>query len=53
MDHNAKSKLEFSVSYPVSKTLDYYVSMANILKPKKKAKKHDLSTITLGYPYSK
>ena len=27
--------------------------MAKLLRPKKKAKKQDLSTITLGYLYSK
>ena len=53
MDHSAESKLGFSDIYPVSKNLDCYVSMADILRPKKKAKKQDLSTITLGYLHSK
>ena len=53
MDHSAESKLGSSDIYPVSKNLDCYVSMADILRPKKKAKKQDLSTITLGYLHSK
>ena len=33
--------------------LECYVSMAEMLRPKKKAKAKDLSTITLGYLHSK
>jgi hypothetical protein len=34
-------------------TLECYVSMAEMLRPKKKVEKHDLSTITLGHLHSK
>ena len=53
MGHSAESKLGSVDLYPVSINLDCYVSMADILRPKKKAKKQDLSTITLGYLHSK
>jgi hypothetical protein len=53
MDHSAESKLGSSDIYPVSKNLDCYVSMADILRPKKKAKRTDLSTITIGYLHSR
>ena len=53
MAHSAESKLGSSDIYPMSKNLDCYVSMAEILRPKKKAKRQDFSTITLGYLHSK
>ena len=53
MDHSAESKLGSSNIYPVSKNLDCYVSMADILRPKKKAMSYNLSTITLSYLHSK
>ena len=53
MAHSAESKLGSSDIYPMSKNLDCYVSMAEILRPKKKAKRYNLSTITLCYLHSK
>jgi hypothetical protein len=53
MGYSAESKLESSDIHSESKNLDCYVSMAEILRPKKKAKKQDLFTITLGYLHSK
>ena len=53
MGHSAESKLGFPDMYPMSKSLDCYVSMADILRPKKKAKRQDFSTITLGYLHNK
>src|SRR5687768_8001357 len=53
MDHKAKSNIENLDIYTESPNIDCYVSMAEMLRPKKKAKKQNLSTITLGYLHSK
>src|SRR5688500_9718835 len=53
MDHNSKSNLESFDIYTESQKIDCYVSMAEKLRPKKKAKKQHLSTITLGYLHTK
>ena len=53
MDHNSKSNLECFDIYTESPKVDCYVSMAEMLRPKKKVKKEHLSTITLGYLHSK
>ena len=53
MVHSAESKLGSPDIYPMSKNLDCYVTMAKLLRPQKKAKRQDLSTITLGYLHSK
>ena len=51
MGHSFNSKTELDI-YPTD-DLDCYVSMAEMLRPKKKAKTENLSTITLGYLHSK
>src|SRR5687767_5223846 len=48
MAHNSESNLENLDIYPESQKIKCYVSMAEMLRPKKKAKKHYLSAITLG-----
>src|SRR5688500_18582402 len=53
MAHNSKSNLENLDIYPKSQKIECYVSMAEMLSPKRKAKKQHLSTITLGYFQSK
>ena len=53
MDHNTESNIENFDIYTESKNIDCYVSMAEMLRPKKKAKTENLSTITLGYLHSK
>src|SRR6187200_388419 len=53
MDHNSESNLENFDIYTESQNIDCYVSMAEMLRPKKKAKTENLSTITLGYLHSK
>src|SRR5687767_11894783 len=53
MDHNTESNLENTDIYTESQNVDCYVSMAEMLRPKKKAKTENLSTITLGYLHSK
>src|SRR5688500_1983543 len=53
MAHNSESKLENLDMYPESQKIKRYVSMAEMLRPKKKAKKQHLSTITLGYLHTK
>ena len=53
MDHNSKSNLECFDMYTESPKIDCYVSMAEMLRPKKKVKRKHLSTITLGYLHSK
>src|SRR5688500_13588077 len=50
MDHSLSSKDLLNV---YQKNLECYASMAELLRPKKKAKVRDLSTITLGYLHSK
>ena len=52
MDYSLSSKSQLSV-YDKDWNLECYVSMAEMLRPKKKAKSKDLSTITLGYLHSK
>ena len=53
MDHNTESNIENFDVYTESQNIDCYVSMAEMLRPKKKAKTENLSTITLGYLHSK
>ena len=53
MDHNSKSNLEHFHIRTESWNINCYVSMAEMLRPKKKAKKQYLSTITLGYLHTK
>src|SRR5688500_8231996 len=53
MAHNSESILENLDIYPESQKIECYVSMAEMLRPKKKSKKQHLSTITLGYLYTK
>src|SRR5687767_26552 len=52
MGHSLSSKNQLNV-YNKDWQLECYVSMAEMRRPKKKAKKKDLSTITLGYLHSK
>ena len=52
MGHSLSSKNQLNV-YTIDWQLECYVSMAEMLRPKKKAKHQDLSTITLGYLYSR
>ena len=52
MGHSISSKNQLNVCHKVW-NLECYVSMAEILRPKKKAKATDLSTITLGYVYTR
>ncbi len=51
MGHSLSSKAQLYVYN--NSTLECYVSMAEMLRPKKKVKKQHLSTITLGYLNSK
>src|SRR5687767_13514466 len=53
MDNNSQSNLESFDICTESQMIDYYVSLAEMLRPKKKAKKKHLSTITLGYLHTK
>jgi hypothetical protein len=54
MAHNKRTKIEnFVDTYPKSPDFECYVSMAEMLRPKKKPKKKQLSTITLGYLHTK
>src|SRR5687767_6146344 len=50
MDHSLSSKDLLNV---YQTNLECYASMAELLRPKKKAKARDLSTIALGYLHSK
>lgn len=52
MGYSISSKYQLN-PYSNNWDLECCVSMAEILRPKKKAKTTDLSTITLGYLYSK
>ena len=52
MGHSLKSSNQVNL-YSDDLNLECYVSMADILRPKKKAKVQYLSTITLGYLHSK
>ena len=52
MGHSLSSKNQLNV-YHKDWKLECYVSMAEILRPKKKAKATDLSSITLGYIYTR
>ena len=52
MGHSLSSRNLLNV-YPTDLNLECYASMAEMLRPKKKAKAKDLSTITLGYLHSK
>src|SRR6187200_2399774 len=53
MGHNSESNIKNFDIYTESQNIDCYVSMAEMLRPKKKAKTENLSTITLGYLHSK
>ena len=52
MGHSLSSKNLLNV-YDRDWQLEFYVSMTDLIRPKKKAKKYNLSTITLGYLCSK
>ena len=52
MGHRLSSKNQLYV-YQNDWNLECYASMAKLLRPKKQAKKQDLSTVTLGYLHSK
>ena len=52
MDHSLRSKDQLNV-YQNDWNLECYASMAKLLRSKKKAKKQDLSTVTLSYLHSK
>src|SRR5687767_9262819 len=52
MGYSLSSKNQLDV-YDTDWKLECYVSMAQLLRPKKKVKRQDLSTITLGYLHSK
>ena len=52
MGHNLISKNQLNI-YTNDWQLECYVSMAEMLRPKKKAKHQDLSTTTLGYLHSR
>jgi hypothetical protein len=53
MAHNKRPNIENFDIYPESPDFECYVSMAEMLSPKKKPKKKQLSTITLGYLHTK
>ena len=53
MGHSAESKLGSSDIYSMSRNSDCYVSMAEVFRPKKKAKRQYIPTITLDYLHSK
>src|SRR5687767_3517693 len=53
MGHNKRFNIENFDIYIESQNIDCYVSMAEMLRPKKKVKKKNLSTITLGYLQTK
>ena len=53
MGHSTNSKTQLNVYQNTPDNLECYVSMAELLRPKKKAKKNNLSTITLGYLHSR
>ena len=52
MGHSLSSRDQLNL-YNRDWNLECYVSMADMLRPKKKAKAKELSTITLGYLHSK
>ena len=52
MGQSLSSKNQLNV-YHTDWNLECYASMAKLLRPKKKAKKQDLSTVTLGCLHSK
>src|SRR5687767_15491983 len=53
MGHSLSSKNQLDVYNKEQWKVECYVSMAQLLRPTKKAKRQDLSSITLGYLHSK